>query len=106
MIEAHSEEIEVLESIYPDEFELISEADAAQPLVRLNLKPTEGEAFVAIAMTCKMISTYPDDSMPEISISVVKGLSAVHAEELTVLVVFMFFIFLLLVYLHTVYTVL
>jgi hypothetical protein len=43
MIEAHAEEIEVLQSIYPDEFELLSAADAAHPLIKLNLKQEIGK---------------------------------------------------------------
>ena len=81
MIEAHSEEIEVLQSIFPEEFELISDSPS-EPSFKLHLSPSDEEKHVAITLICSLPSLYPDETLPLMSIEIEKGLSHTHVDEL------------------------
>lgn len=83
MLEAHSEEIEVLRSIYPDEFESL--AAEPSPIFKIHLKPSSEEVFIAIALVCELPRTYPEETAPFLSIEIEKGLSSIHADELAIL---------------------
>lgn len=84
MCDEHAEEIEVLTSIYPEEFELISESPA--PSFKIHLAPPDvDEVFVAVSLVCELPTTYPDEIAPILSIKIEKGLGDVHADELKAL---------------------
>lgn len=81
--EEQSEEIEVLMSIFPTEFELI----AHEPLksFKIHLAPGADEVHVAVALVCVFPSEYPSCS-PTIEIEVEKGLGKKQVDELSILV--------------------
>ncbi len=77
------EELEVLMSIYPGEYELL----ASEPLkkVKINLKPQENDSFVEINLIAELPFNYPIETIPLIDIECIKGLSKKHCDELKIL---------------------
>eukprot|EP01038_Epipyxis_sp_PR26KG_P016859 gene16859-23104_t len=76
------EELEVLQSIFFAEFELIS---ADPTTFKIYICPNPGQEqdnHVSINLVCEFIADYPEKSPPLMTIEVKKGLSSVHASEL------------------------
>lgn len=82
-MDAQCEELEVLLSIYPDKYELLT----SEPLkkVKINLKPQENESFVEIDFIAELPINYPLETIPLIDIVCIKGLSKKHCDELKTL---------------------
>eukprot|EP01035_Chromulina_nebulosa_P022225 gene22225-28779_t len=82
------EEIEVLSSIYPSEFELLPPiANSSLTNFKIHLVPatTDGKHHVAVSLCCTLPVEYPADSVPILSIEIEKGLSSAQTEELQAL---------------------
>ena len=76
-----ADEIEALQAIYPDEFEMIEEPSKYR--IKLLPNPADGDEnnHVGIYLVCEIPSDYPE-IVPTISIEVIKGLGASHEEEI------------------------
>ena len=82
-MDTQNEELEVLMSIYPEEYELL----VSEPLkkVKIHLKPLENESFVEINFIAELPLNYPLETTPIIDIECIKGLSKKHCDELKML---------------------
>jgi hypothetical protein len=79
--EEQLEEIEVLESIYCDEYELISGSPLRTFKIHIAPNPGGEGNFVAAALVVKLPKDYPL-ILPEISIEIEKGLNKRNADKL------------------------
>lgn len=81
-IEQQAEEIEVLTSIFLDQFQLIS----SEPnTCKIHLFPNADGAdnHVEVYLCVTMNETYPTSTIPDIKIELIKGLSSSQQDELT-----------------------
>mmetsp|Transcript_21968 Transcript_21968/g.31551 ORF Transcript_21968/g.31551 Transcript_21968/m.31551 type:complete len:285 (-) Transcript_21968:1572-2426(-) len=83
------EEIEVLSSIYPSEFELLPPlstdgTQSCQTHFKVHLIPgnVDEKVHVEVALVCILPETYPSESIPILSIEIKKGLGEAQADEL------------------------
>ena len=82
------EEIEVLLSIYPDEYMPLPHPDASassNKLFKVNLQPNPtdpNDNHIAIDLIVELPYDYPSTAAPILSIEIIKGLSKKHREEL------------------------
>lgn len=86
--EEQLEEIEALESIFPDCFTLVSNTSPMEYKIRI-LPNSEGDDdnHVIASLVCKIPAEYPNESIPELSIEPEKGLNKAQVDELTNLAV-------------------
>jgi hypothetical protein len=87
LTEDQSDEVEALESIYPDEFELDLTSDSKLPKYRLKLVPDasapEEENHVGATLICTIPSDYPSgDGLPAFEVEPFKGLGKKQCEEI------------------------
>ena len=84
LTEEQSDEVEALESIYPDEFSL--NVDGTEPVYTIRLVPDpsadEEENHVKVALQCRIPAGYPDE-LPLFEVVVLKGLSKKQTDEVT-----------------------
>jgi len=82
LTEEQSDEVEALESIYPEEFSL--DLNGAEPVYTIRLVPDpsaeEEENHVKVALQCKIPAGYPEE-LPVFEVEVLKGLSKKQADE-------------------------
>uniref|UniRef100_A0A7S3GN04 RWD domain-containing protein n=1 Tax=Spumella elongata TaxID=89044 RepID=A0A7S3GN04_9STRA len=73
-----AEELEVLASIYPEEFKSLGDG---QFKILLKPNPDGNDNHVIVSLVCEVPPTYPSDSPPSFKIIIEKGLSANQADE-------------------------
>ena len=77
------EEIEVLLSIYPDEYTPLPHEATTMFKINLQPNPTDpNDNHIAIDLIVELPYDYPSTAIPVLSIEIIKGLSKKHKEEL------------------------
>jgi hypothetical protein len=77
--------VEALEAIYPEEFSLSLTGDVPVYTIKLVPDPSAEpeENHVSVALVCLIPASYPDaDTLPVLTIEVLKGLSKRQADEI------------------------
>ena len=77
--------VEALEAIYPEEFSLSLTGDVPVYTIKLVPDPSAEpeENHVSVALVCHIPASYPDaDTLPALTIEVLKGLSKRQADEI------------------------
>jgi hypothetical protein len=83
-VEEQLEEIEALESIFPDCFTLVSNSSPMEYKIRIMPNSDgDGDNHVIASLVCKIPAEYPDGSIPELSIEPEKGLTKAQVDDLT-----------------------
>ena len=77
-----NEEIEVLQSIFPLEFELISNENEKSFKILLNPTTDDNDNHVSVILICILPPNYPSSEIPIMSIQVQKGLSNDQGSEI------------------------